>query len=221
MVENQKTAASSASVVTSIGRVIVGLMLLILLAPFVQIALVLLIYGGDAGVSHLTNVLEQEYIALSISDLGTLTKLNDKLHELSMSFGTRLTDRGGILTRGLVQVIAEGDLGQFLTMVQASWLIALLRSAAILYSIPLFGFLLAVSAIDGWVAWCKRRTAAGRESGYLYHILRNKIIFVSMFAIAMYVLPPWYTPIELTIVPALFCAAIFFRYRVAYFKKYF
>jgi len=194
--------------------------MLIVFAPLFHILFTGLFHGWGLNniAIHLDGVLTKELLVLD--------KTNDRLDPWSVfekwrvfygslfSPVTKNTDSSVFLSQLNFPFI------DLLSIFFYSWSIAAIRGLGIAYSLFLFFFMVMAASISGWIRWYERRTGAEPESGYLYHWLRTKVIFISSFAIALYILPPWHTSILWTIVPALVGAAILVRYQVAFFKKH-
>jgi len=198
-------------------NILLNITVIILFAPLIQIALVGLFYEWNPEVisTHLSNVLLAEINALANDDM--LLDLITLFESWRNNYSSMMY---GFLEGASLWAAAPFSPVEIMTLLFYSWSIALLRGFAIAYSLILFLFMITAAAISGWIRWYERRTGAEPESGYLYHWLRTKVIFISTFAIALYILPPWYTSILWTIVPALVGAAILVRYQVAFFKKH-
>lgn len=95
-----------------------------------------------------------------------------------------------------------------------------LRIGVLLASLPLFLVVGLAGAVDGAAAWYTRRTAGGRESGFIYH--RAKFaLWAALFVLwAVYLLPPTVLDPKIIIPPFIVFFGVTVRTAVSWFKKY-
>ncbi|HRJ52265.1 MAG TPA: DUF4400 domain-containing protein [Candidatus Thiothrix moscowensis] len=94
------------------------------------------------------------------------------------------------------------------------------RLAVLLLSAPLFLVVALAAGLDGSIAWYKRRTSVGRESGFIYHRAKHGFRHTVLGIWVLYLLPPVVVDPRWILLPSLLLVAMATRLAVGYFKKY-
>ena len=94
------------------------------------------------------------------------------------------------------------------------------RLGVLVAALPLVAMAAAGAAADGLVTWYRRRTSAGRESGFIYHRVKRGLALALLALWLVYLLPPVVLDPRYVLPPFLLTWAIGIRFMVAYFKKH-
>jgi integrating conjugative element membrane protein (TIGR03747 family) len=123
---------------------------------------------------------------------------------------------------------SDTDIGRHLALgfwqqIQVAYIGVMLfaqRLAVLALSAPLFGVVLLASATDGALAWYRRRTSVGRESGFIYHRAKHLFNHTLLGVWVFYLLPPIPLDPLFAIPPAMLLVGLSARVAVGNFKKY-
>lgn len=94
------------------------------------------------------------------------------------------------------------------------------RLGVLVLSLPLFLVTAFAAGADGLMAWYLRRTAAERESGFLYHRAKRGLVFSIVTLWIVYLVPPIPIDPRWVIAPFLLAVGVSVRITMTYFKKY-
>ena len=95
-----------------------------------------------------------------------------------------------------------------------------MRLGVLVLALPLFALAALGAAADGLVTWYRRRTSAGRESGFIYHRAKRSLALAVLAVWAAYLVPPVLLDPRWAVVPFVVTVGVFTRFAVAYFKKH-
>lgn len=95
-----------------------------------------------------------------------------------------------------------------------------MRLGVLLLALPLFVLAGLGAAADGLVTWYRRRSSAGRESGFVYHRVKRVLAIALLVQWMVYLLPPVVLDLRHVLPPFLIVWALGIRLAAAYFKKH-
>lgn len=95
-----------------------------------------------------------------------------------------------------------------------------MRLGVLLLAAPLFAITAIGAVADGVVTWYRRRTAADRESAFIYHRTKRGLALAMLGLAIVYLLPPVVLDPRYVVPPFLLAGGIAVRFVAAYFKKY-
>jgi integrating conjugative element membrane protein (TIGR03747 family) len=95
-----------------------------------------------------------------------------------------------------------------------------MRLGVVLLAAPLFVVVALGAIADGLVTWYRRRTAADRESAFIYHRAKRGLAVAMLGLGFVYLLPPVVRDPRYVISPFLVAGGLAARFVAAYFKKY-
>lgn len=93
------------------------------------------------------------------------------------------------------------------------------RISVLFSALPLFGLAAGIGAVNGWVGRYLRRTGGGKESGYIYHRVKQSLWWAMAGCWAVYLVPPYSLDPRWLLPPFLLATLMLSWMVVHWFKK--
>lgn len=118
-----------------------------------------------------------------------------------------------------ISIVYPHVIGAIRLTSEITYLVVLKESQVILFLSMLF-ILYIVGIVDGLTKRHLRKLNGARESALLYHTLKKRILSVWFLGSLLYVVLPFYIPVDIFLLPLAFISAVILSVTVSHFKKY-